>query len=351
VVPTGLLDAETQIFRKVVIMFFLPRRYLNFLLIMMMVGGLAACASTDSGSEAVIEDSSIESTTPAEAEVVEEAPPATEEPMQFEVTTPYTSGLEQQEMEVMPDDATTSPGQQADAIEEYPIESYDVETTDDGASTASAQQPEVQAVEEFPIQRYEIDEPGEVQGVDETDAEIERLRQELAATESELERIRTEEEQQDYATSETLASADSSADDMASTQQEEMMTARVREQPSPATDTSDLPGMPTENSVYFGYDQAALDQQYESVLFAHAEFLKANPGMRVEIEGNCDERGSREYNIALGQRRALTVKRALELLGVEGYRITTVSFGSEKPVAFGHDESSWRQNRRADIVY
>ena len=109
--------------------------------------------------------------------------------------------------------------------------------------------------------------------------------------------------------------------------------------------------MPTENSVYFGYDQASLDEQYESVLFAHAEFLKANPGIKVEIQGNCDERGSREYNIALGQRRALTVKRALELLGVEGYRIETVSFGAEKPVAFGSNEESWRLNRRADIVY
>ncbi|UCH50040.1 MAG: peptidoglycan-associated lipoprotein Pal [Betaproteobacteria bacterium] len=138
---------------------------------------------------------------------------------------------------------------------------------------------------------------------------------------------------------------------MVSTPQEETVVARVREQPAPTRDTADLLGMPSDNSIYFGYDQASLDRQSESVLFAHAEFLKANPGMRVEIQGNCDERGSREYNIALGQRRALTVKRALELLGVEGYRIETVSFGSEKPVAFGHDEESWRQNRRADIVY
>lgn len=316
-------------------MFFLPTRYLNFLLIMMLAGGLAACATTDTGSEAVIEDSSIDSAAPAESEAGEEAVAASEEPMQFDETAPA------EEMELTPE-----------AVEDYPVEAYDVEAVDDGAATASAQQPEVQAVEEFPIQRYEIDEPREVQGVDETDAEIDRLRQELAATESELERIRAEEEQQDYATSETLASADSSTDDMGSTQQqEETITAQASEQPSPTRGTSDLPGMPTENSIYFGFNQAAVDQQFESVLFAHAEFLKANPGMRVEIQGNCDERGSREYNIALGQRRALTVKRALELLGVEGYRINTVSFGSEKPVAFGHDEASWRQNRRADIVY
>lgn len=333
-------------------MFFLPRRYLNLLLVMTLVGGLAACATTDTGSEAVIEDSSIESTAPAESDDVATA---SDEPMQFEETSPYTSGLETQEMEAMPDDAMTSPAQQTetfDAAEEYPIESYDVEAADDAQGTASAQQPGgFEPVEEFPISRYEIDDPGQVQAVDETDAEIERLRQELAATESDLERIRAEEEQRDYATSESLASPDSSADDMVSTPQEETVVARVREQPAPTRDTSDLVGVPVENSIYFGYDQAAVDQQYESVLFAHAEFLKANPGIKVEIQGNCDERGSREYNIALGQRRASTVKRALELLGVDGYRIDTVSFGSEKPVAFGRDEASWRLNRRADIVY
>jgi peptidoglycan-associated lipoprotein len=87
------------------------------------------------------------------------------------------------------------------------------------------------------------------------------------------------------------------------------------------------------------------------VIVANANFLKDNPDLKVEVQGSCDERGSREYNIALGQRRAQTVKQALELLGVDGARIDTVSFGSEKPAAFGHDEASWKLNRRADLVY
>lgn len=111
------------------------------------------------------------------------------------------------------------------------------------------------------------------------------------------------------------------------------------------------PGKPVEYSIYFGYNQSALELEFETTLMQHAEYLKANPELKVEVQGNCDERGSREFNIALGSRRALTVKRALELLGIDGGRIDVVSFGSEKPVAFGHDEASWRLNRRADIVY
>lgn len=341
-------------------MFFVLRRYLNFLLVMMLVGGLAACASTDTGSQAVIEDSSVESTAAADADAGEDLATSTEEPMQFEdsaaagaeMPSPSESDLTPDEMGGAGDDASTSAAEQSLAVEEYPIQSYDVDSIDDGALTGSAQQPEdIEPVEEFPIQRYEIDEPREIAAAPETDAEIERLRQELAASESELERIRAEEEQRDYTDSEPISMIDSPPDDLASAPPQDTMTAQAQEQPAPERGTSDLPGMPTENSIYFGYDQASFDQQYESVLIAHAEFLKANPGIKVEIQGNCDERGSREYNIALGQRRALAVKRALELLGVEGYRIDTVSFGAEKPVAFGHDEASWRQNRRADIVY
>ena len=115
--------------------------------------------------------------------------------------------------------------------------------------------------------------------------------------------------------------------------------------------TSYPPGKPYEYSIYFGYNQASLELEFETTLMKHAEYLKANPELRVEVQGNCDERGSREFNIALGARRALTVKRAFELLGIDGERIETVSFGAEKPVAFGHDEESWRLNRRVDIVY
>lgn len=106
-----------------------------------------------------------------------------------------------------------------------------------------------------------------------------------------------------------------------------------------------------ERSVYFGYDQATVADKYDAMLMANAAYLEAHPAVRAEVQGNCDERGSREYNLALGARRAQSVKRALELAGADGSRISAISFGSEKPVATGKDEESYSQNRRADIVY
>jgi len=91
--------------------------------------------------------------------------------------------------------------------------------------------------------------------------------------------------------------------------------------------------------------------EFQSTVEAHAKFLLEHKELKVRIEGNCDERGSREYNLALGQRRADSVKRAMTLLGVPARQIETVSFGAEKPKALGHDEESWAENRRSDIVY
>jgi peptidoglycan-associated lipoprotein len=110
-------------------------------------------------------------------------------------------------------------------------------------------------------------------------------------------------------------------------------------------------GQPLQRSIYFEYDDATIGDEYDSVVIAHAAFLKANPDFMAEVQGNCDERGSREYNLALGARRAEAVKRGLELAGADGARIKAVSFGAEKPVAFGQDEESYRKNRRADILY
>ena len=84
---------------------------------------------------------------------------------------------------------------------------------------------------------------------------------------------------------------------------------------------------------------------------AHSRYLADKRDARIRIEGNCDERGSREYNLALGQRRAEAVKKVMTVLGVGDARIETVSYGEEKPVGMGHDEASWAQNRRADIKY
>lgn len=104
-------------------------------------------------------------------------------------------------------------------------------------------------------------------------------------------------------------------------------------------------------SVFFDYDSNVVKPEGQTLVKAHADYMKQFPGARIALEGNTDERGSREYNLALGQRRADAVKQIMTLVGVPGDRIETVSFGEEKPKAAGHDEAAWSQNRRADIVY
>ncbi|MCU0870017.1 MAG: peptidoglycan-associated lipoprotein Pal [Burkholderiales bacterium] len=106
-----------------------------------------------------------------------------------------------------------------------------------------------------------------------------------------------------------------------------------------------------KKQIYYAYDSFSIDDQYRDVVEAHARFLLDNKGLKVRIEGNCDERGSTEYNLALGQRRADGVKRALTVLGVPAARIEAVSYGEEKPKALGHDEDSYSENRRSDLSY
>ena len=106
-----------------------------------------------------------------------------------------------------------------------------------------------------------------------------------------------------------------------------------------------------ERSVYFDYDEYAIKDQYRPMIEAHAKYLQANPSLKVTLQGNTDERGTREYNIALGQRRADAVKQLMVLLGANAVQIETVSFGKEKPRREGHDEAAWAENRRVDIVY
>jgi peptidoglycan-associated lipoprotein len=106
-----------------------------------------------------------------------------------------------------------------------------------------------------------------------------------------------------------------------------------------------------DHSVFFAFDKYSVEQQYAAVVDRHAKYLVAHPSLSVKIEGNADERGGREYNLALGQKRADAVKQALKLAGVKEAQMESVSFGKEKPVALGHDEAAWAQNRRADIAY
>jgi len=103
--------------------------------------------------------------------------------------------------------------------------------------------------------------------------------------------------------------------------------------------------------ILFDFDSSAIRDEYRSLLEAHAEFLKSNPASKVILQGHADERGSREYNLALGQRRAESVFKALSLLGVAEGQMEAVSLGEEKPIAEGHDEAAWQQNRRTEILY
>jgi peptidoglycan-associated lipoprotein len=103
--------------------------------------------------------------------------------------------------------------------------------------------------------------------------------------------------------------------------------------------------------IYFDYDQAEIKPEFTQVVQAHGQKLASSASMQVRLEGHTDERGSREYNIGLGERRAQAVRRALMLAGAQQGQITTVSYGEERPAATGSDEESWRLNRRVEIVY
>ena len=106
-----------------------------------------------------------------------------------------------------------------------------------------------------------------------------------------------------------------------------------------------------KRSIYFDFDSYAVRDDYQPLLQQHAQYLKSHPERHVLIQGNTDERGTSEYNLALGEKRAEAVRRAMSLLGVADTQMEAVSLGKEKPQATGHDESSWAQNRRADLAY
>ncbi len=107
----------------------------------------------------------------------------------------------------------------------------------------------------------------------------------------------------------------------------------------------------TAKIIYFDFDSYVLKPEFQSVIEAHSKFLMANKSRRMAVEGHTDERGGREYNLALGQKRAETVRRALGLLGVTDSQVEAVSFGKEKPAVPGVDEASMAKNRRAEISY
>lgn len=107
----------------------------------------------------------------------------------------------------------------------------------------------------------------------------------------------------------------------------------------------------SERSVYFDFDVFAVKDDYASLIERQGKYLASKPALAVRIEGNSDERGSSEYNLALGQKRAQAVLQALKVYGVRDSQMEPVSWGKERPKSAGHDESAWAQNRRADVVY
>ena len=107
----------------------------------------------------------------------------------------------------------------------------------------------------------------------------------------------------------------------------------------------------SKRSIYYELDKFDVRDEYRGLVEAHAKYLRENPSARMMIQGNTDERGSREYNVSLGQRRSDGVKKMLILLGARENQIESVSLGEEKPQADGHEESAWSKNRRSDILY
>lgn len=117
------------------------------------------------------------------------------------------------------------------------------------------------------------------------------------------------------------------------------------------TDAAQMQGALAERIVYFDYDSSEIKSEFNSLIAAHARNLSSNPRLRLRLEGHSDERGSREYNIGLAERRAQTVRRALMLQGAGDDQIATVSYGEERPAVTGSDETAWGKNRRVELVY
>jgi peptidoglycan-associated lipoprotein len=110
-------------------------------------------------------------------------------------------------------------------------------------------------------------------------------------------------------------------------------------------------GVLAKRVVYFDFDSSEIKGEGTEIVGAHAKYLASNPNARVRLEGHTDDRGSREYNIGLGERRAQSVRRALLLQGASEGQLSTVSYGNERPAVAGHDETAWSKNRRVEIVY
>lgn len=120
---------------------------------------------------------------------------------------------------------------------------------------------------------------------------------------------------------------------------------------TPLSPLKDPKNILSQRSIYYDYDKFDVRDEYRALVEAHGKYLRENPGARMLIQGNADERGSREYNVGLGQRRSDGVKRMLTLLGARDNQVESVSLGEEKPQNDGHNEAAWSKNRRSDLLY
>ncbi|MBZ9612716.1 peptidoglycan-associated lipoprotein Pal [Rheinheimera maricola] len=150
----------------------------------------------------------------------------------------------------------------------------------------------------------------------------------------------------------STSSTDASDADTSGVAQQTVQVEKVEQVVSPAEQMRQkLEALRQENTIYFDFDKATVRPEFIETLQAHGAFLTANPSVRVTVEGHSDERGTPEYNIALGERRAIAVVQYLQNLGVSSGQISTVSYGEEKPVDMSRSEAGFAKNRRAVLVY
>jgi peptidoglycan-associated lipoprotein len=119
----------------------------------------------------------------------------------------------------------------------------------------------------------------------------------------------------------------------------------------PAKPAAKGTAIPAARTIYFDFDKSEVKEEGRVVVDSHSGYLKSNRGAKVVLEGHCDERGSREYNVGLGERRSQAVRRLMLFQGVSDAQLETVSYGEERPAVVGHNESAWSKNRRVEIVY
>jgi len=172
-------------------------------------------------------------------------------------------------------------------------------------------------------------------GSESSDEVLQRQQEELKAELEREERRLSEEQLGEKQRTSSLDSSDEAGDNVI----------------DPKSKLNEPDSLLAKRSIYYMFDSFEIQAEYKPIIEAHSKFLVDNPSFRVRIEGNCDDRGSREYNLALGQSRAEQIRKSMLLLGVSVEQMEVVSLGAERPVAYGFDESSRAKNRRSDLVY